>query len=64
MAEKRAVELGLEEDERLEIVAGVEPGDRIVTAGQGGLKDGSTIRILAESADAQASNATSPGDRG
>jgi len=46
VAQKRAVELGLEEDERLEIVGGLEPGEVIVVAGQGSLKDGSKVKVL------------------
>ena len=46
VAEKRAIELGLEEDKTLEIVSGLSGGERIVVAGQGGLKDGTKIKIL------------------
>ncbi len=45
-AEKRAVTLGLEEDDRVEALTGVKPGEKIIVAGQGGLKDGSSIRVL------------------
>ena len=46
VAEKRSVDLGLEEDEQLEVVGGLEPGELIVVAGQGSLKDGSKVKIL------------------
>jgi len=46
VAERRAVVLGLEEQERLEILSGIETGERVVVAGQGGLKDGAKIKIL------------------
>jgi membrane fusion protein (multidrug efflux system) len=42
-AEKRAVTLGLEEGPGVEAVSGVEAGERIIVAGQGGLKDGSPV---------------------
>ena len=53
---KRVVTLGLEEDDRIEVLTGLEPGERIVIAGQGGLEDGSSIKILPEDTEAQASN--------
>jgi membrane fusion protein (multidrug efflux system) len=46
LAEKRSVEVGLEENEQLEILSGLEAGERVVVAGQGSLKDGSKIKIL------------------
>ncbi len=63
VAHKRTVELGLEDSERLEITSGLEPGERIVVAGQGGLKDGSTIKVLPEK-DLQARSPVEPRDRG
>ncbi len=45
-AERRTVSLGLEEGDRVEIISGVEVGEQVVIAGQGGLKDGSPIRII------------------
>lgn len=47
VAKRRAVELGLEEEQWVEAVRGVKVGERVVVAGQGGLKDGAAIRILA-----------------
>lgn len=49
IAEKRAVELGLEEGESVEVLAGVKPGERVIVAGQGSLKQGSPVELLAES---------------
>ncbi len=46
VAEKRSVTLGLEEGEVIEALAGLEPGDQVVVAGQGGLKDGAEIRVI------------------
>lgn len=45
-AVKRSVRLGLEEGDRIEAVDGVAAGERVVVAGQGGLKDGQAIRVL------------------
>ena len=47
-AEKRAVVLGLEEGLMIEAISGLEPGERVIVAGQGGLKEGSPIKILGE----------------
>jgi membrane fusion protein (multidrug efflux system) len=49
-AEKREIELGLEEGDFVEALSGVEPGERVIIAGQGGLKDGSPVKILGEEA--------------
>ena len=46
VAEKRRVALGLEEDGRIEAVSGVDAGEQVIVAGQGGLKDGSAIRVI------------------
>ncbi|MCU0304525.1 MAG: efflux RND transporter periplasmic adaptor subunit [Thermoanaerobaculales bacterium] len=45
-AVKRAVTLGLEEGELVEVLDGVSAGDAVVIAGQGGLDDGQKIKIL------------------
>jgi membrane fusion protein (multidrug efflux system) len=52
-AEKRPVQLGLEEGERIEVLAGLKPGERVIVAGQGSLKQGSPVEILAASGKAQ-----------
>jgi RND family efflux transporter MFP subunit len=45
-AVKRAVTLGIEEGEHVEVLTGIEAGDTVVTAGQGGLDDGQKIKVL------------------
>lgn len=45
-AVKRAVDLGLEENGRVEVVSGVAAGDQVIVAGQGGLKPGAKIKVL------------------
>lgn len=44
--ERRTVELGYQDDTAYEILSGVNAGDRVVTAGQGKLKDGDNIRVI------------------
>ena len=52
VAEKRAVTLGLEEGDLIEVISGVDAGDRVIVTGQGGLKDGSAVKILIADANA------------
>jgi membrane fusion protein (multidrug efflux system) len=47
-AVKRTVRLGLEEGDQVEALEGVTTGERVVVAGQGGLKDGQAIRVLGD----------------
>ena len=46
VAKRREVELGFEEGDLVEVVAGVSPGERVVVVGQDGLSDGTPIEIL------------------
>ncbi|MDH3523485.1 MAG: efflux RND transporter periplasmic adaptor subunit [Acidobacteriota bacterium] len=50
---KRAVSLGIEDAGRVEVIAGLEAGARVVIAGQGSLEDGARVRVL-DAADATA----------
>lgn len=59
VARKRAVTLGIEEDDRFEATSGVAAGERVIVAGQGGLKDGSVIELMG-SEPAVASTAATP----
>lgn len=45
-ARKRAVKVGLEEGERLEIVDGLKQGEQVVISGQGALKDDAPVSIV------------------
>ena len=36
----------MEEGDRIEITEGLDRGDRVITAGQGGLKSGDRIKVL------------------
>lgn len=46
IAEKRTVALGLEEGGRVEALSGVKAGEQVIVAGQGGLKQGSPIKVI------------------
>ena len=46
VAEKRTVALGLEEGPRIEALSGVKAGEQVIVAGQGGLKQGSPIKVI------------------
>jgi membrane fusion protein (multidrug efflux system) len=46
VAVKRSVTLGIEEGDKVEVLTGLEAGDSVVVAGQGGLDDGQRIKIL------------------
>lgn len=45
-AEKRSVSLGLEEGDIVEALGGVEAGEQVIVAGQGGLKHGAKVKVL------------------
>ena len=47
VARKRVVSVGLEEGDRLEIRSGLQAGEQVITAGQGGLKDQAPIAVAA-----------------
>lgn len=51
-AEKREVELGLEEGLWVEAVSGVSAGDSVIVAGQGGLKEGAAVKLVGVETDA------------
>ena len=46
VAEKRTVALGLEEGGHVEALSGVRPGEQVIVAGQGGLRQGSPIKVI------------------
>lgn len=45
VAERREVQLGIEQGDKIEIISGLRPGDKIITIGQQGLEDGSRISV-------------------
>jgi len=46
IAVKKPVTLGIEEGDKVEVLTGLEAGDSVVVAGQGGLDDGQKIKVL------------------
>ncbi|MCH7665141.1 MAG: efflux RND transporter periplasmic adaptor subunit [Acidobacteria bacterium] len=51
-AEKRQIELGLEEGSWVEAVAGLRVGDKVIVAGQGGLKEGTAVKLVGVESEA------------
>ena len=51
---KTRVEIGRRQDGRVEILAGLEPGTRVVDHGAGFLADGDTVQVVAAPAVAVA----------
>lgn len=43
---KREVRLGYEDGALVEVVSGIEPGEQVIVAGQGALKDGDKTRVV------------------
>jgi multidrug efflux pump subunit AcrA (membrane-fusion protein) len=46
IARRREVTLGLDNEEFLEVLEGLEVGDRVVSAGQNFLSDGDFVRVV------------------
>jgi len=45
VAEQRALELGIEQGDRIEVISGLLPDDQIIVTGQSGLEDGARISV-------------------
>jgi len=45
IAERRTLELGIEQGQTIEVLSGLNPEDKIITTGQTGLTDGAKIRV-------------------
>ncbi|MGN8224643.1 efflux RND transporter periplasmic adaptor subunit [Gracilimonas sp. BCB1] len=45
VAERRELELGIEQGDRIEVLSGLLPSDNIIVTGQSGLDDGSRIQV-------------------
>ena len=63
-AVRRVVALGLEENGHIEALSGVEPGESVIVAGQGNLKDGSKVKVIASPAAEDRSQGTGQPRRG
>ncbi|MDR1400230.1 MAG: efflux RND transporter periplasmic adaptor subunit [Treponema sp.] len=46
VAQRREIELGLESENVVEVIAGLSQGERVVSAGQNFLSDGDTVRVV------------------
>ncbi len=46
IARRRTLELGIENERFFEVLSGINPGDKVVTAGQNFLTDGDPVRIV------------------
>ena len=51
IAERRPLELGLQDDQWVEIISGVQESDRVILVGQSNLRDGSLVREASEEED-------------
>jgi RND family efflux transporter MFP subunit len=60
-AVRRLVEVGLGDDQSVEALSGVSPGESIIVAGQAGLKDGALVTVV-DPTGAAASDASSAAD--
>lgn len=49
-ADRRAVQTGYERDGMVEVVAGLDAGERVVTAGKGSLNNGATVEVIGSGA--------------
>jgi multidrug efflux pump subunit AcrA (membrane-fusion protein) len=45
VAVRRELELGIQQGDRIEILSGLQSGDKLIITGQSGLEDGAKIRI-------------------
>lgn len=45
LAVRRELDLGIQQGDRIEILSGLRPGERLVITGQSGLEDGARIRV-------------------
>lgn len=46
VAKRRDITLGIEEGDYIEAVSGLKPGEQVIVAGQGALKDGSAVKVM------------------
>ena len=60
--ERLLVEARLEDRDNIEPVGGLEEGDRIVVAGQAGLKNDSLVRVVGESVEEDLEQSADTGD--
>ena len=61
-AVQRSIEVGIEKEQRVQVVRGIKPGDQVVVAGSDGLKDGSPVRITNSEEESRQSKSNSGQD--
>jgi membrane fusion protein (multidrug efflux system) len=49
-AVRQRIELGYTDGDRVQVLAGLDEGDRVITVGQEGLKEGAAVRLVGEGA--------------
>lgn len=49
VAKRRTVQIGYADGDRVQIVSGLKPGDRVITLGRDAVRDGSEVQVLAPS---------------
>lgn len=49
-AQRKRIEIGFTDSDRLEILNGLSPGEQVITVGQEGLRPGSPVRLVGEAA--------------
>ncbi|MFP4284478.1 MAG: efflux RND transporter periplasmic adaptor subunit [Desulfovermiculus sp.] len=66
-AVQRSIEVGIEQEQRVQVVKGIEQGDQVVVAGSDGLNDGTPVRVTDSDGENRRSDGTprqdSKGDR-
>lgn len=64
VAERRTLELGIEQGQTIEVLAGLNPNEKIITTGQTGLTDGAKIRVATGSTFTSPEKKTIAGESG
>jgi multidrug efflux pump subunit AcrA (membrane-fusion protein) len=64
-ARRHVLEIGIEQDQTVQVLSGLEPGQRIVVAGQAALRDGQAVRLPGQDSPGggQSPGGKSPGDK-
>lgn len=62
VAERRRLELGIEQGDQIEVLSGLRPRDQIIITGQQGLEDGSKISVASGTAFQSPEQQTVTGD--
>ena len=63
-AHRRIVKTGIEDSDRVQILAGIEPGEKVIVSGHRDLKDGMAVQIAAPAGQGQKAPAAGAGQIG